>query len=184
MRRGVLGSWSDADQGERSHRRAGHPAQRGGDGVVAGQTQAADGHIAQDRHHLGRRAAHRPVVLVKGIAPVAGVAEPVLDPPVPPDVARQLRQVGPRRISAGDHVDPFAALLLGAELGTVALHSHHLPGPGETEFLPDVGGGDLSAPVAALLQPTVSLVPGDQRRGKKRCRESPPAPPATGVGCP
>ncbi len=47
--------------------------------------------------------------------------------PLPPDVARQLRQVGPRWVSAGDHVDPPSALLLGAEPGTVALHSHHLP---------------------------------------------------------
>ena len=47
--------------------------------MAAGQTQATDGHIAQDRHHLGRRAAHCLVVLVKGIAPVADVVEPVFD---------------------------------------------------------------------------------------------------------
>ena len=81
---------------------------------------------------------------IKGIAPVADVVEPVSDTPVRRKVACQLPQVGPRSVSTGDHADPLSAVLLGAEFGTVALHPHHLPDPGETEILPDVGGGDLS----------------------------------------
>jgi Transposase IS116/IS110/IS902 family len=98
-----VSSVCQAEDGKRPGGVAAGMSQRGGEVGVAGQAQRADGEVAQAGHHPGEAAAARSGGVFAEVH-VADPVQPVLDPPVPAQPARQLRGASGAKRQAGDGV--------------------------------------------------------------------------------
>ena len=106
----------------------------------SGQTQQADGQVAQRGHDLSSGLlANAAAVFVK--AHVAHIMQAVFNAPVATVQGQQAHRVGFLRRQTGDAIHGFGAELARAQLRGLALQAEDLSGVGEIQIALEFGAG-------------------------------------------
>jgi len=158
-----------ADQTQSSELMVSAKAKSGGDVDGTGQTQQADGQIAQRGHDLSSgMLANAAAVFVK--AHVAHIMQAVFNAPVVAVQGQQAHRAGFLRSQTGDAIHGFGAPLARAQLRGLALQAEDLSGVGEIQIALQFATGpeapDFQAAVAFLEANVLrgGTLPGEDRR--------------------
>jgi len=136
-------------------------AKRGSEADGSGQTQQADGQIAQRGHDLSSgEFANAAAVFVK--AHVAHIMQAVFNAPVAAVQGQQAPGAGFLRTQTGDTIHGFAAQLAGVQGGGLALQAEDLRGIGEIQIVLQLAAG----PQASDFQAAVAFIEGGVLRGE------------------
>lgn len=154
---------SEAEQSQRTLGVAATGTQCWGEVGRSGQTQQADGQVAQRGHDLGSSVfANAAAAFVK--AHVAHIMQAVFNAPgvaVERDPAEREHRVGFFRTQAGDAIHRFRAAFARGQFAGVALDAENLSGVGEMDVPSEFGAG----PEAPDFQTTVAFITGSVLRG-------------------
>ena len=158
----------EAEQSQRSLEVASAGAECWRDVDCSGQTQQADGQIAQRGHDLSSGMfANAAAVFVK--AHVAHIMQAVFNAPVAAVQGQQARRVGFFRIQAGDAIHGFCAELARGQFRGLALEAEDLSDVGEIKIALELGAG----PDAPDFQAAVAFIEGGVLRGEMLPSEDP-----------
>ena len=157
---------------------------RGGDVLGSRQTQEADRHVAQRRHHVRTSGpAHLGTIFV--IDHVPHVVQAILDLPVTAVVGEHLRRRRPlwrqARQAVDRFLDGFAAFHhVAVQVGCRAPNAEDLSDVREVEVVVQLDAG----PDLPLLQAPMALVEGRVLRGGEHRDRGSRCPVAASAGCP